>query len=610
MNLKEKVKEYGKIYLTFVLAIIIRLLNPVKPGFAVDVMECVAAFTLLILMVWGTEKKIFTKEKHRKLELLCFGVFSVFSTLSYIYGRSLSLHDMNVYMGIYCMASLTINFALAQYGYQFIKGLFKRNYPKPIKCKFIAKNIQRNNFLFYFIFLMIPYLFFLILNYPGVLMFDPEIQILQIYKIPNMTTSQVNLIDPNQYITTHHPFIHTMLIKLFLMIGEAIGSLDAGIFIYSLFQITVMAAAIAYLLQYVRKYFTDRGMLNWLILFAFNPIVLMYSELMTKDTIFAVLFALFGIKFYEYIKDNAVLHDKKWVISFLIITLLCSFFRNNFFYIAVLTFVALLIVKREKVLLKIVAVYLCIFFAYSSILIPALGVTKGSIREMISVPFQQTANYAKYYDVTDAEKEIIEKILDFETVEEYENPEVSNRVKNTYNKHATNEDLLEYFKVWIKMFFKHPLAYFDAYFNQFYGYFSTKPYFSASYCLSPNLDARADLIKMGIDLEETMPFMTAKRIYDSALILLSSATPVLYLITNSGIYIWIIMAAIAALLKKGNKKMIWFYMPFILYFLTLLLSPANASIEYRYMFPYLIALPILLIPAREIIKSKIHNEDT
>ena len=145
--------------------------------------------------------------------------------------------------------------------------------------------------------------------------------------------------------------------------------MDISLFLYSLFQITVMAAAIAYLLQYVRKFFSERAMLVWLLIFSLNPIVLMYSHLMTKDTIFAVLFALFGIKYYEYIKNKEVLYSKKWAISFLAITILCSLFRNNFFYAAIISFVALLCVKKDKRLLKTVAIYLCIYFAYSSILI-------------------------------------------------------------------------------------------------------------------------------------------------------------------------------------------------------------------------------------------------
>lgn len=600
-----KIKSSYKIKtcIIFVAAILIRLLNPTTPAFTASVYEYISAITLILLWLYGTNKKIFTSRKYTNFELLGFGLFSLFSTLSYIYGKEISLHDINLYMGTYCVFSFVVNFNLAKYGKQIIEYLITHKKSKPIKNKFLAKQISSNNFLFYFMFLFAIYLVVLVVNYPGVLMYDPMIQIMQIFNIPNAVTSQANLIDPEQFITTHHPFIHTMLIKLFLYIGDLLGSLDVGMFLYALLQITIMALAIARLLVYVHKYFSNRGILAWLFIFSLNPIVLMYTGLMVKDTLFAVLFMLFGIKFYEYIKENTVMQNKKWTASFLVITILCSFFRNNFFYAAFLTFLTLLIRKKDKTLFKTFAIYLCIYFMYTSVLIPGLGVSSGSIREAISVPFQQTANYAKYYDVTEEEKEAISNILDFETTKLYQHPEVSDLIKNTYNKNATTEDLVNYFTTWVKMFFKHPLAYFDAYFNQFYGYFSTRPYFSASYYLEPNLAARQKLIETGVSLTETVPFLAVKQTFSIGLIILS-VIPGLYLINNSGIYIWIIITGITILQKSRKKNLIWFYLPYILYFATLLLSPANASIEYRYMFPYLIALPILIAPIREINQTK------
>ena len=593
----------------FFIAIIIRQLDPLTLKFSPMLWEVVAAITLVCIWVYGKRKQIFTKQKNTKSELFCFGIFSLFVTLSYIYWPCNSLHDANLAMGIYCLISLPTNFFLAKYGYQVLQHFLVNTKEKPLKTNFLARQIAANNFWFYFAVLFICYLAWLIINYPGALMYDPMVQIMQIYKIPNITTSQVNLIDPNQFITTHHPFAHTMLIKFTLTIGEWMGSLDAGMFIYGLLQITMMALGIAYLLKYAHKFFTNRWMLAWLLIFSLNPIILMYSALMTKDTLFAVFFALFALKFYEYIQDNTITKNKAWAISFIAITLLCSLFRNNFFYAALLSFIILLIVKKDKRFFAIFAIYMCIYCAYTYVLVPGLGVTNGSIREVISVPFQQTANYAKYYEVTAEEKEAISKILDFEHSKEYYRPDVSNPVKNTYNKDATTKDLVDYFVTWGKMFFKHPLAYFDAYFNQFYGYFSPKIYYTTHYALDPTLDARAELIENGIAISETMPFMPVKEAVDLIMIA-ASVVPVVYLINNAGIYIWIILTAIALLCKKQKKHLVWLYLPFLLYFATLLISPANATLEYRYMFPYLIAMPILIAPIRETRQQTLASEET
>lgn len=598
MTLKNQNKLLNfKLAPVFLTAAILCLLNPTTFEYYASIWELTGAITLLWIWSYGAAKKIFHPRKSTKLEHICFAIVALFTTLSYLYFRCFSLHNMNLTMAIYCVISLSVNYVVAKYAYQLLLHFMTTTNTKPVKNTFLRKQLQKNNFWFYFAFLLIPYLAILVINYPGSIMYDPMIQILQIYKIPNIVTSYVNLVDPNEFITTHHPVIHTMLIKLFLSIGEAFGSLDLGIFFYSLFQIILMALGIAYLLKYVRKYFTDRWMLAWLLVFSLNPIVLMYSSLMTKDTLFAVLFALFGIKFFEYIKDENLLRDKKWVTSFLIVTVLCSIFRNNFFYAAFLTFVILLIVKKDKRLLSLFAIYFCIYGLYTYVLIPGLGFTGGSIREAISVAFQQTANYAKYYGVTAEEKEIISKILDYDVLVKYERPDVSNYIKDTFNKNATTKELADYFILWAKMFFKHPLAYFDAYFNQFYGYFASHLYNASFYRLPETLESREFLINAGVNLSATMPFMAEKELL-SNLLMLVNWLPALYLINSAGLYIWVIMAAVATLFKRKDKQTILFYLPFLLYFGTLLLSPANATLEYRYMFPYLIAMPILIAPIR------------
>jgi hypothetical protein len=71
---------------------------------------------------------------------------------------------------------------------------------------------------------------------------------------------------------------------------------------------------------------------------------------------------------------------------------------------------------------------------------------------MFSVPFQQTAAlvYHKEEVIEEEDKLIIGKILDYDGLKENYNPELSDPVKNTYNKYATDEDMKEYFGVWFK----------------------------------------------------------------------------------------------------------------------------------------------------------------
>lgn len=67
----------------------------------------------------------------------------------------------------------------------------------------------------------------------------------------------------------------------------------------------------------------------------------------------------------------------------------------------------------------------------------------GSIREALSLPFQQTARYALEYgnEITEEEAAVISNILDYEHLAENYNPRISDPVKRTFNKNATREEL-------------------------------------------------------------------------------------------------------------------------------------------------------------------------
>ena len=92
---------------------------------------------------------------------------------------------------------------------------------------------------------------------------------------------------------------------------------------------------------------------------------------------------------------------------------------------------------------------------------------------MLSVPFQQTARYVRDYadEVTEEERDAIDRVLDSDTIGEVDDPNISDPVKKTFNEDADSEDLKAYFKVWFQMFLKHPVCYIEATLNNYYGYF-------------------------------------------------------------------------------------------------------------------------------------------
>lgn len=71
------------------------------------------------------------------------------------------------------------------------------------------------------------------------------------------------------------------------------------------------------------------------------------------------------------------------------------------------------------------------YLGYNKVLLPSLEIANTSVREMLSVPFQQTARYAKYYgdEISEEDKEIIDKVLGYDDLGERYEPDLSDKVK-------------------------------------------------------------------------------------------------------------------------------------------------------------------------------------
>lgn len=110
--------------------------------------------------------------------------------------------------------------------------------------------------------------------------------------------------------------------------------------------------------------------------------------------------------------------------------------RNNAVY-ELLPFMILLTFCIPRGVRKRMACAVCaamlVYGAAVHGLYPALGFKKGSEREMLSIPFQQTARYVAYVgdDVTEYEREVIGSVLDYDTLAESYSYACSDPVKTS-----------------------------------------------------------------------------------------------------------------------------------------------------------------------------------
>lgn len=121
---------------------------------------------------------------------------------------------------------------------------------------------------------------FLLAFFPGVMEYDSYVQMSQVYGEPY---------------SNHHPWLHTMVIKLIYQFGQnVLGSNNRAFALYSLFSICILSFAFASIIAFLRyKGVKGRYLLILGAIYLLSPINQMYSITMWKDIPFAVSVILF-----------------------------------------------------------------------------------------------------------------------------------------------------------------------------------------------------------------------------------------------------------------------------------------------------------------------------
>ena len=487
-----------------------------------------------------------------------------------------------MYIGYYNLFLIIIS-----YIFRFID---KNNYDEVgnKKNNKIISLFKKHPFLFSVVFIIICWLPYIISFYPIILSPDPSYQIKQFFGIRTKYADYSILIDDNVVITNHHPVTHTALLGGCLKLGELMGNDNLGLFFYSIIQITFLVTTLAFSIYYMQKMnLKTKYLFGVLLLYALVPMFPLYAMSGVKDVIFGTLIFLYLIFLHNYIKVKG---DYKWwqyILIILLLILICLF-RNNGIHTLILSLPFLLFVVRKK-WKEILIVMICVFGFYGvfdKIVLPYFKITPGSIRETLSVPFQQTARLVKYHsdDLTSEEIEVIDKILGYDDLAERYNPELSDPVKNEYNKYATNEDLKEYFKVWFSGLIKHPGTYIEATMNNTYGYFYPE---KTNWYVYYKYDDR--IVEDGFSYSYNS-LGTLRNVLSNYAVCFPYI-PVIGLISNIGFNVWIILVLLTYAIYKKLYKNIVILSPVLALILVCILGPANTY--FRYALPFIFAMPFI-----------------
>ena len=230
-----------------------------------------------------------------------------------------------------------------------------------------------------------------------------------------------------------------------------------------------------------------------------------------------------------------------------------------------------------------------LYLSYSKILLPKLGITGTSIRETLSIPFQQTARFIQYHEdsLSENDKKNIGKVLDYEVIKKNYNPVLSDPVKNTFNKYATKKDLTNYFKTWFNGLISYPFTYIDATLNNIYGFFDPSDIHWYIYFKYYDPITDNNLVDYHYNnLEGLRNFLSS---YAYAF----RAIPILGLIVSPGFNTWILIVLHVYLIKNKKYDYLVILLPLYFSLLFCILGPANNY--YRYAMPYIFSMPLVTI---------------
>lgn len=450
--------------------------------------------------------------------------------------------------------------------------------------------MEKHPFFIVFAVMFLAYLPSVLLNFPVRLMGDSYVQVVQGYR-------ELGL----ENLSTHHPLIHTAMIHGCIELGRRLfGSGNAGLFLYSLVQVAIVSMSMAYAISVVRKKLRVPD--GWLILamvyFALHPRIRSYVVLMTKDVIYSALFLCFITTAYFFFTEDKL--SCKQALAYVAFGTGMLLFRNESKYVLLTSMLvfALLSKHRRKYALMSCVWIVAVSFLYSAFLIPVINAEEGSLAEMLSVPFQQTARYVRDCgdEVTAEERAAISAVLDYDSLAEKYRPNLSDNVKNTFNRNVNREQLLAYFRVWAKMFVKHPTVYLQATMNNYYEYYwlgnvrFEDVTFSWSQWYMNNINEALAPLQIDFSYNKNLEnIRTAIEFVRERF----GEFPIVNLFMGPAIYSWTILLMIAH--GVASRKFTTLYVSLIPLFslLAITLGPCNGS-YCRYSLPFIFALPVML----------------
>ena len=463
-----------------------------------------------------------------------------------------------------------------------------------------TKWIEKYKFEIYFIIIIACWIPTLMAFYPCIINYDGGFQIRDYFFF-----KKINL---------GHPIITTFFYTIFYTYGvNSLNSPTLGMLLFSLFQMTLMAAIFAYAVKFIEKETNKKYLRNIsLIIYSLFPYNQLFPMMTTKDVVFAGFTLLFIINLYKmFYKKYKVLN----YISLIFITVMMLLFRNNAVYalIVLIPFAIIILIKNKKQLknfLVIILISVIIYQLINNLLFKLIHEESNGSDVWACTFAQATGKIASEKELTDTEKEKISLYFtNYEVIGKIYKPYIADYTMQLIKIDEIRKDKKEFFKFMAELAKKYPREFIESYLNTIRGYWYIldKSFSSEHNEDCPEKYGALELycFKIGknrYEVKDESKLPKLKEFYSR--MFCENEYQNIYgirILFQPATYFYILLACLLYSIYKKQKIEILIEMYLFLYFLTCFLSPGAII---RYIYAIIVCIPVIVSIKKQNNKSE------
>lgn len=401
------------------------------------------------------------------------------------------------------------------------------------------------------------------------------------------------------FATAIHPILFCFTFYFFtVIIGfKLFHSAIIGWALFSVFQMLIVALSISFAISFLAKRNCNKYIIIFLTLFfTLVPIYSSFSIFAIKDILFSIIILylfLWTIKLVE--TDGEILHNKKYIILYVIIGTMLLLTRNNGIVTYLIMSILIFLIYRKQIKGTFLIFLLIPLIVNSStnFLINKIYGVEHTFQESVSIPLQQLS--ATVYNdgkLTKETYDFMDKLIGINVIKKvYLNGNVDViKFNKNFDKIYLQKNKIKFIKNWVVTLPNNFDTYVESYLLQVYHFWSIEPKAKIS---NMYYDTYSNPSDEYVEKIKSIYNIRSDNIFDAKWQNILENYYFTYTnFLSEGSMLWISFLLIILLIYKNGYKYLLVYMPLFTVWLSVIVAtPLDTSL--RYVLPFVYILPLL-----------------